>query len=90
MVAEALGSSTIQQYIKWEDDFEPLWITVDSQSEQGASSPHAKILVQIDGDDDPTGANTINCRPDKWDSKGSYPEVGVINPAWNSFLYSDP
>lgn len=41
------------------------------------SSPHAKILVHIDGDDDPTGASTINRRPDKWDSKGSYPEVPI-------------
>ena len=74
MVAEAIGSNTIQSYTKWVDDFGPLWITVDSRSEQGVFSPHAKILVQIDGDEDPTGANTSFTFVDPFTGKKEAPQ----------------
>ena len=74
MVAEAIGNSTIEQYIKWVKDFGPLWITVDSQLEQGAFSPHAKVLVQIDGDGDPTGANTSFTFIDPFTGKKEAPQ----------------
>ena len=59
MVAEAIGSNTIEQYVKWIEDYGPVWVTVDMDSAQGWFSPHAKLLVQINGDEDPSGANTF-------------------------------
>ena len=42
------------------DQFGPIWVTVDSNLREGSFSPHAKVLVQINGvEGDDSGANTF-------------------------------
>ncbi|KAH0543416.1 hypothetical protein FGG08_002274 [Glutinoglossum americanum] len=57
MTSEPPASYPPSQYVTWMKTFGPLWITTDAAL--GPSfSPHAKILVQIDGDGNDNGSNT--------------------------------
>jgi hypothetical protein len=57
MTTEPPASYPPSTFIQWMKDFGPLWVTTDAAL--GASfSPHAKILIQIDGDGNDNGENT--------------------------------
>lgn len=51
MVAESPASYPLQEYIAMLNAYGPLWITTDAANEEGAFSPHARILFKITGSD---------------------------------------
>lgn len=57
MVSEKPASYPPSQFVTWMKTFGPLWVTTDSNSGPDFS-PHAKILIQIDGDGNDDGSNT--------------------------------
>lgn len=57
MVSEPPASYPPSQFITWMKVFGPLWVTTDSSSGPDFS-PHAKILIQIDGDGNEDGSST--------------------------------
>ena len=58
MVSEAPASYSPSQFFAWMKKFGPLWVTTDAARDVGGFSPHAKVLVQIDGDGNDDGSNT--------------------------------
>lgn len=57
MVSEPPASYPPSQFVTWMKTFGPLWVTTDSSSGPDFS-PHAKILIQVDGDGNEDGSNT--------------------------------
>ena len=57
MISEAPGSYPPSKWIEWMKTFGPLWVTTDASAGPDFS-PHAKILVRIDGDGKDDGSNT--------------------------------
>ncbi|KAK6527387.1 hypothetical protein TWF281_010567 [Arthrobotrys megalospora] len=57
MVSETPMSSNPSTFVKWMKNYGPLWVTTDAIPGKGFS-PHAKILIQIDGDGNDNGVNT--------------------------------
>ncbi|KAK6501434.1 hypothetical protein TWF481_009272 [Arthrobotrys musiformis] len=58
MVSEGPTSHAPSDFVAWMKAYGPIWVTTDAKP--GATfSPHAKILIQIDGDGNDNGANTI-------------------------------
>ncbi len=58
MSGEPPASYPLQQYIDWVNNFGPVWITTDSSEQDGAFSPHARILTKIIGTGTPDGVGT--------------------------------
>ncbi len=58
MIGEAPASYPLQQYIDWVKTYGPLWVTTDSSKADGAFSPHARILIRIEGTGTPDGNST--------------------------------
>ncbi|KAL8923487.1 MAG: hypothetical protein Q9208_004615 [Pyrenodesmia sp. 3 TL-2023] len=59
MVTEGKASFPPKKYVELMRTYGPIWVTIDSSAAEGFFSPHAKILVQIDGDDDQSGLHTF-------------------------------
>ena len=49
---------TIQQFIDWVRTYGPLWLTTDSDADEGVFSPHARVLIKITGPGTPNGIGT--------------------------------
>jgi len=57
MVGEPPASYPPSTFVKWMNTYGPLWVTTDA-AEGKFFSPHAKVLIQIDGDGNDDGNNT--------------------------------
>ena len=57
MMSEAPASYPPSTFVKWMKTYGPLWVTTDAEPGKDFS-PHAKILIQIDGDGNDNGLNT--------------------------------
>jgi hypothetical protein len=59
MVGETPESEpSLQQFIDWVRSYGPLWLTTDSNAENGEFSPHARILTKITGTGSADGIGT--------------------------------
>lgn len=58
MVSEPPASYTPQKYIDLMKNYGPLWVTVDSSTEDSLFSPHAEVLIKITSDDTSSGTGT--------------------------------
>lgn len=60
LIGERPASYSPSKFVRWMKAYGPLWVTTDANTDPDPKrfSPHAKILVQIDGDGNDNGDNT--------------------------------